>query len=215
MQVFQEIFSDSELTAQLVFKGGSCLMMFYGIDRFSTDLDFDVRLGASPINADRISNILSEHLTLGEHRDKFNTLFWLARYEAGQRNLKVEISKRDFPQKTLNKDYYGLTVATMAPEQMLAHKLCAISERKKNRDLYDAWFMLNKNWDIDEDIIKIRQGGKSTKEYLRELVSKLQTPKMQKNILNELGEVLTEERKRWVKEHLVDALIRQLRMRMV
>jgi predicted nucleotidyltransferase component of viral defense system len=103
----------------------------------------------------------------------------------------------------------------MAPEQMLAHKLCAISERKKNRDLYDAWFMLSKNWDIDEDIIKIRQGGKSAKEYLKELASKLQTPKTQKNILNELGEVLTEERKRWAKKHLVDALIRQLQMRMV
>jgi predicted nucleotidyltransferase component of viral defense system len=188
-------------------------MMFYGLDRFSTDLDFDLRSGASPVRIERISDILSRHLVLKEQRDKFNTLYWLARYEAGQRSLKIEINKRDFPQKILNKDYYGLPVATMAPEQMLAHKLCAISERKKNRDLYDAWFMLSKNWDIDEDIIRIRQGGKSTKEYLGELADKLQSPKAQKNILSELGEVLTEERKRWAKEYLASALIRQLRMR--
>jgi len=35
-QLLREIFSDSELSAQLVFKGGTALMMFYDLNRFST-----------------------------------------------------------------------------------------------------------------------------------------------------------------------------------
>ena len=38
---------------------------------------------------------------------------------------------------------------------MFAHKLCAITDRKKlqNRDLYDSWFMFEKGFEINEEII--------------------------------------------------------------
>lgn len=40
MQVLKDIYSDRELASCLGFKGGTALMFFYNLPRFSVDLDF-------------------------------------------------------------------------------------------------------------------------------------------------------------------------------
>lgn len=40
MQVLLAAFRHSELSKLLAFKGGTSLMLFHGLTRFSTDLDF-------------------------------------------------------------------------------------------------------------------------------------------------------------------------------
>ena len=55
-KIFQDIYADNDLVSQLVFKGGTCLMFFYGLDRFSTDLDFNLR--GEVLNIESITNIL-------------------------------------------------------------------------------------------------------------------------------------------------------------
>ncbi|MDR0645591.1 MAG: nucleotidyl transferase AbiEii/AbiGii toxin family protein [Elusimicrobiota bacterium] len=212
-KIFQDIYSDKELTSQLIFKGGSCLMLFYGLDRFSTDLDFNIR--AKSVNVEAVEKILKKNAALEEYYEKKHTYFWQASYEYGQRKIKIEINKRLYPtpQKIAYKDYYGLTIATLAPEQMFAHKLSAIGERSKNRDLYDAWFMFEKNWDIDEGIIRDRT-GKTVKEYLLELAEEIPNSLDKRGILNELGEVLySDEQKKWAKNNLINTLIRQMKIR--
>ena len=56
---------------------------------------------------------------------------------------------------------------------MFAHKLCAITDRQKlqNRDLYDAHFMFSQNFEINEEIIKLRTKklSKNTSQYLLNL----------------------------------------------
>lgn len=42
VQLLKEIYSDPELATCLGFKGGTALMLFYDLPRFSTDLDFDL-----------------------------------------------------------------------------------------------------------------------------------------------------------------------------
>jgi predicted nucleotidyltransferase component of viral defense system len=41
-QILKDIYSDSLLAPFLGFKGGTAAVMFYGLDRFSVDLDFDL-----------------------------------------------------------------------------------------------------------------------------------------------------------------------------
>jgi len=212
-KIFQDIYADNDLVSQLVFKGGTCLMFFYGLDRFSTDLDFNLR--GEVLNIESITNILNKNVILEEYYEKKWTYFWQANYGSDQRKIKVEINKRLFPteQKIDYKNYYGLTVATLAPEQMFAHKLCAIGERSKNRDLYDAWFMFDKNWEIDSGIIHDRT-GKTVSEYLNFLSKKIPESLDKRGILNELGEVLNSEtRKIWAKNDLVNVLLRYINIR--
>ena len=42
LQILKDIYSDSELAVNLGFKGGTALMFFYDLPRFSVDLDFDL-----------------------------------------------------------------------------------------------------------------------------------------------------------------------------
>ena len=41
-QILLDIFKDITLNSVLAFKGGTSLMMFYNLNRFSTDLDFNL-----------------------------------------------------------------------------------------------------------------------------------------------------------------------------
>jgi predicted nucleotidyltransferase component of viral defense system len=42
LQILRDIYSDLELANVLGFKGGSALMFFYNLPRFSVDLDFNL-----------------------------------------------------------------------------------------------------------------------------------------------------------------------------
>jgi predicted nucleotidyltransferase component of viral defense system len=214
-QILQEVFRDNELSAQLVFKGGTCLMLFYGLDRFSTDLDFDLREGVKELSFDKMDGIVRKFLDVKDSIVKRNTYFWVGSYQKNMQKMKVEISRRDYPQSFDIQDLQGVSVPTMTKGKMFAHKLCAITDRRtvQNRDLYDANFMLNKvSWDPDEETIKLRT-GMDTVSYYRELVKFIDTKAIRKNILFGMGEVLDDKQKIWVKNHLVDELKRQLLIR--
>lgn len=196
----------------MAFKGGTCLYIFYGLNRFSTDLDFNLR--SEKLDHEEITKILKKYLNIEDFSSKRNTWFWLGSYEKGLQKIKIEISKRDYPDKYINKNYFGILIPTMDPEFMLAHKLCAIMDRKKlqNRDLFDTWFMFDKQWDPNEDIISIRT-GKSKIEYYKDLVKFIEKEVDKKYILEGLGEVIDEKHKNWVRDHLVEELLFQLKIR--
>ena len=213
LQILREIFGDADLAGKLVFKGGTCLLLFHGLDRFSTDLDFDLRDCVTEIDRVRITKILGKYLKLEQDYEKHFTYYWTGSYKSGYQHVKVEINKRRWPQAIENKDFYGMTIPTLASEKMFAHKLCAIMDRKtlQNRDLYDAYFMFSKGFSIDDEIIRLRT-GLSTREYLERLAESLSAPQIGKNILHGLGEVLSEKRKNWVKDNLVRELVAQIKI---
>ena len=41
-QILKDVYSDTTIAPFLGFKGGTAALMFYGLDRFSVDLDFDL-----------------------------------------------------------------------------------------------------------------------------------------------------------------------------
>jgi len=42
LQILKDIYTDIEISSSLGFKGGSALMFFYDLPRFSVDLDFNL-----------------------------------------------------------------------------------------------------------------------------------------------------------------------------
>jgi predicted nucleotidyltransferase component of viral defense system len=40
IQILMDVYSDRELAVNMGFKGGTAAMLFYGLPRFSVDLDF-------------------------------------------------------------------------------------------------------------------------------------------------------------------------------
>lgn len=203
--VLRDIYTTTDLEARLAFKGGTCLYLFYGLDRFSVDLDFN--LLAENFNDQLITDILTKYLTINDQVNKYFTWLWLGNYEKGKQKVKVEISKRDYQDRYINKDFYGITIPTMSPDCMFAHKLCAITGRKKlqNRDLYDAHFMFTKQFDINEEIIKIRT-GRSLKEYFTYLIDYIEKNAKPSTILDGLGELINDQQK----DHVKATLLRDL-----
>jgi predicted nucleotidyltransferase component of viral defense system len=208
-RILGDIYTHPTLRTALGFKGGTCLYLFYNLDRFSTDLDFNL-IHDADISIS-VRTIVVKHLIIENERSKQNTWFWIGSYEKGKQKIKIEISKREYPDTYEVKQYYGLSIATMTPDCMFAHKLCAITDRKviQPRDLYDAWFMFKHNFDIKEDII-IGRTGKSSKEYFTDLMRYIPKLVSKKTLLTGLGELMDQSRKDWVKDHLLEELLYEL-----
>jgi predicted nucleotidyltransferase component of viral defense system len=201
------------VSAQLGFKGGTALYFFYDLDRFSVDLDFDW-LGDENFDLSSLDSIVEKNLTVLEKRKKYFTWLWIGSYEKGFQRVKVEINTRKYPNQYEARDFRGYSIRVMKPEYMLAHKLCAILDRKnlQNRDLYDAWFMFNKGFSSNEEIVELRT-GKKLKAYLNDLLEFVNALPNGYDVLNGLGEVVDERKKNWIKNNMLDELKAQIASR--
>jgi predicted nucleotidyltransferase component of viral defense system len=202
---------DPILASSLVFKGGTCLYLFHGLDRFSVDLDFNSL--KKDLAQENITSVITRYLNIELSINKKYTYLWVGSYEKSQQKIKIEINKRSYPNTYETHDFYGYMIRTLSRESMFAHKLCAITDRKsvQNRDIYDSWYMFKHDFRIQEEIIKLRT-GMDTQNYLSFLIKYIEKEVKRDTILQGLGELLDNKRKDWVKRHLLDELIFELKL---
>jgi predicted nucleotidyltransferase component of viral defense system len=184
-RILRDIYEDVSIASLLGLKGGTCAYFFYGLPRFSVDIDFDL-LGADEARQktvfESIKTILEKHGEVKDSRIKRFTVFFVLSYGAEDHNIKVEINTRmNIPtiQKHYElKDYLGISMFVAKKPYLFASKLAALTLRSKTamRDIYDIWFFANKNWDIDETVIKIRT-GKGLKEHLVDCIAVIEQVK--------------------------------------
>ena len=203
LQILKDIYSDTTISPFLGFKGGTAAYLFYNLNRFSVDLDFDLLdKTREDYVFERVGQIVKNYGNFKEAKKKRFNLFFLLSYEEKAQNLKIEINRRSFGSRYEVKTYLGISMLVMIREDMFAHKLMAMYERigKANRDIYDVWFFLKNNWPINKAIIEKRT-EMNLKEWLPQCIDLLE--KMDnRNILAGLGEVLDEKQKAWVKTKL-------------
>lgn len=212
LQVLKDIYSDKMLSCNLGFKGGTALMFFYDLPRFSVDIDFNlVDSTKETMVYEKVHNILSQYGTLHDEAMKFYGPILVLNYGTGERNLKVEISHRDFDNHYEIKNLLGIPIRVMKKEDMFAHKLCALLDRQEmtNRDIFDCWFFLQKRFPINTTIVETRM-HKPFNEYVDDCIDKLEHIS-DKNLLNGLGEVLEPTMKSFVRAHLRTETIQLLR----
>lgn len=212
--MLKDIYSDHQVAPFLGFKGGTAAVMFYGLDRFSVDLDFDLLDEMrQEIVFERIRTIVSAYGSLRTSRVKHFSLFCLVSYEERGRNIKVEVNRRQFGSSYEIKTYLGISMLVMTKPDMFAHKLMAMSERigKTSRDIYDVWFFLKNRFPINKEIIEARSGI-SFDSMLDKWISQLENLTNRK-ILDGIGEFLTPRQKDWAKEKLRQETIALLQLR--
>ena len=213
-QILKDIYSDTSISPFLGFKGGTAAMMFYNLDRFSTDLDFDLLDESSQKHVfDRMSTIVKKYGSLKESHQKHYSLFLLLSYEDKAHNIKIEINRRQFGSKYEIKTYLGVPMLVMVPQDMFAHKLMAMYERvgKTSRDIYDVWFFLTHRFPINKDIVKQR-AGMPYDQLIDRSVAKLESVN-NRDILKGIGELLTPSQKDWAKAKLRTETISLLQLR--
>lgn len=203
VKILKEIYSDPTIRNILGFKGGTAAYLFYGLPRFSVDLDFDLlEEKKKDFVFVKLKEILPKVETLIESTKKRYTLFYLMSYEKGERKIKIEISSRQGKNSFVVRSYLGIPILLMAKKDMAAGKLAAFLTRKKfaARDLFDLWFFLKNNWEIDGEVLK-EKTGLTLKTAIEKAIEKIK--KIKKNqLLQGLGELLDEKQKPWVKENI-------------
>src|SRR3990167_8590210 len=218
LKILKDIFTDPDLGPILGFKGGTAAYLFYGLDRFSVDLDFDLlKAESEDLVFEGVQKILKKYGTVKDAKKKRFNLFYLLSYDdkvPGAQNIKVEINQREFGSRYEVKAYLGISMKVMAREDMAAHKLVAMSEQigRTNRDIYDVWYFLEKNWPINKAIIETRTGI-PFKNYLQKCIGLLEKVG-DKQILAGMGELLDKKQKAWVKVKLRAETIFQMKLKL-
>ena len=202
-QILSLIFKDKDLCNVLAFKGGTSLMFFHNLNRFSTDLDFNL-LDPDKLDLayDKVRAILTRFGTIDAEAKKLYDPVLVLNYGKGKRMLKVEISVRQYPNHYEMRSLAGTDIRVMSMPDMFAHKLCTMGERLSPRDIYDVWFFLQNHTEINEEIVRIRT-AKSVSEYTAWCAEHVKEAS-QKLLMQGLGEVLNDAKsKTFVKNKLI------------
>jgi hypothetical protein len=218
VQILIDIYSDTTISPYLGFKGGTAAYLFYGLDRYSVDLDIDI-LDESKEDYifEQVEKIASRYGEVKESQKKRYNLIFLLSYENKEKNaqnVKIEINRRQFGSKYEVHAFNGVSMLVMVKEDMFAHKLVAMHERlgETNRDIFDVWFFSKNNWDINKEIVEKRT-GMTYKKFLLLCIKELEEMNNDK-ILHGLGELVTEREKAWIKSKLKLETIIQLKLRL-
>lgn len=204
VQVLLAIFRHPQLSQLLAFKGGTSLMLFHGLTRFSTDLDFNlIDASKSEYVYNELHKLLLKFGTIDDEANKFYGPILVLNYGKGERMLKVEVSNREYPNHYEILTLLGTDIRVMTMPDMFAHKLCALGERITPRDIYDVWFFLQKQTEINAEIVQVRT-NKSVSEYATQCAQQIRSysPRM---LMQGLGEVLLDNAsKNFVRKQLLD-----------
>jgi len=213
VRILKDIYNDIEMAGNLGFKGGTAMMLFYGLPRFSVDLDFNLLdIQKEKMVFQKIRALLLKYGTIYDEAIKFNGPLIVLNYGKGERKLKIEISNRTFNDSYEIKNYLGINMKVMVLSDMFAHKLCALLDREViiNRDIFDCWFFMEKQTPLNKEIVESRM-KMPLSEYLQNCIHNLATLN-KKRMLQGMGELMNDELKQFVRTHLLEETISLLKL---
>lgn len=203
VQILKDIYSDVELASSLGFKGGTALMLFYGLPRFSVDLDFNLIIKEKEeVVYKKVRKILLKYGTIYDEAKKFYGPVIVLDYGIGERKLKIEISNRMFENRYEIKNFLGINMKVMVLPDMFAHKLCAFLDRNSiaGRDIFDCWFFMKNQSPVNKDIIESRM-NLPLADYIQKCIDRLEKVS-DKSLLIGIGEQMDDEMKKFVRTNL-------------
>jgi predicted nucleotidyltransferase component of viral defense system len=203
VQILKDIYSDIELANCLGFKGGSALMFFYDLPRFSVDLDFNlINEGKEKLVYNKVREILLRYGTIYDEAPKFFGPLVVLDYGIGERKLKVEISNRRFEDHYEIKNLLGINMKVMTRADMFAHKLCALIDRSSiaSRDIFDCWFFMKNHIPVNKDIIELRMNMPYA-DYIQKCVGLIESVN-DRFFLQGIGELMNDDMKKFVRKIL-------------
>lgn len=215
IRILKDLYSDNSLGKILGFKGGTMAYLFYDLPRESVDLDFDLLdKSQEKIVFEKVKTIISKHGKIVESIIKKNTIFFLLDYGFDERKLKIEITRNKTETKFEVKNYLGISMLTMNKSAMVSCKLLALATRVKmaNRDIFDVWYFLKNNWEIDNEVIKSK-GNSNLNKIINKAISRVEKIKDNEVLLG-LGDLLNNSTKDWVKNNLKTETLLELKIRL-
>lgn len=157
-----------------VFKGGTCIKYIHGLPRFSEDIDFNIDISPEFFQK-QIKTTLKKIAILGiktyflkeekfKHAYTCEIGFHGPLYkgtEQTRNKIRIDAGKRtgtilDPQWKIISSEYpetkTNFLVKIMQDEEILVEKIISLMNRNKGRDLFDVWFLLEKNVEINKKL---------------------------------------------------------------
>lgn len=186
LRTLTEIVDNPILSSSIYFKGGTCASMMGILDRFSIDLDFDIKPGANETALKKEFHKIFKILGFSLHQESQNALEFFLKYDnsPNQRNtLKID-ALNFFVKSNVYSPVFlpeiNRTVNCQNPESIFANKMVAVKDRydRKNtiagRDIYDIHHFFLKKLKYNQSVILERTGMKTIDylNYLRKFIEK-------------------------------------------
>ena len=166
------LFALSRMDTGLVFKGGTCLMICYNLDRFSEDLDFTatkevevedllekVRLFLKKYSINMSFKALHDTKVSKTYKLYFEGPL----YDGTNRSLssvELDVSLRDdaysYGLRKINHVFDEFPVFhlnVLDKEEIFAEKIRAVMTRDKARDVYDLYYLVGQNIKTTMDLV--------------------------------------------------------------
>lgn len=213
LQILRDVYADLELASCLGFKGGTALMFFYKLPRFSVDLDFNLLKPEKEGEVyQKMRDILLKYGEIDDEAQKFFGPILVLSYGNGERKLKVEISNRQYDNRYEVKTFMGINMLVMTLADMFAHKLCALLDRSEltNRDIFDCWFSMENRTPINQRLVEKRM-KMPLADYLQQCIDTLSSYSPERGLLNGIGDLLDDKMKTFVRNKLRTETITLLR----
>ena len=208
LQILRDIYSDLELASILGFKGGTALMFFYSLPRFSVDLDFDlIKPDKENEVYQKIQTILLKYGKIDDKAQKFYCPILVLDYGKGERKLKVEISNRQNNNQYEVKTFMGINMLVMKIADMFANKLIALLNRNKltNRDIFDCWFFMENRTPVNKGLLE-SSIHISFSDYLQNCIDTLNNYSGN-SLLNGIGDLIDDKMQNFVRTKLLNEVI--------
>jgi len=135
-----------------VLKGGTALMMCYGLDRFSEDIDLDMLSSDKTVMQNILQKYCSKTGYTFRTAKQTNTTERYILHNDDTQTLKIEVSHRKDASKKNIKQINGIQVYDIDTLWIL--KKGAYENRMSIRDLYDLVFICNNYWNELSPVVK-------------------------------------------------------------
>ena len=218
LRTLTEIVDNPLLSSSLYFKGGTCAAMIGILDRFSIDLDFDVKAKSSEPDLRKEFHKIFNKLGFTVDQESKNALEFFLKYKnlPNQRN-SLKIDALNFIVKTNEYQPVFLaeinrTVNCQNEKTIFANKLVAVKDRydKKpqivGRDIYDIHHFFSKNIKYKEDIITERT-KMTALEYISYLGDFIDSKITQEIIDQDLNTLLPLKNFKKIRKHLKNEVL--------
>lgn len=223
-RVLINILDNAFLSRNLYFKGGTCASMLGYLDRFSVDLDFDVKDGDVVGDVRKSLEKIFTDLGLEIKDSSKNTVQYYLKYEAPENSRNtLKIDAVDVPcksneyEKVLLPEINRFAIC-QSKSTLFANKLVAIVDRYERngsiagRDIYDIHHFFQQGFEINNDIVKERRGV-DTVTYLNELINFIEKSITETIINQDLNFLLEQDKFNSIRKTLKDETLALLRGR--
>jgi len=214
LRLLMALIDDPFLAQELYFKGGTCASMLGYLDRFSIDLDFDLRDEEKTPEIRKHLKDIFKNINLEIKDESPKVLEFLLRYEApkNERNsLRIDIvgikyQENKYEPKLLSEIDRVFNCQTK--ETMFSHKLVAVTERftkrgsVAGRDIYDIHYFFLNGVKFISGLIEKRT-GMNVLSYLQILKVFIKDNITTELLIQDLGTLLPSEKMKMVKNNLL------------